>query len=397
MQSGELPDSSFPQTMPVKGVIMNEKEIAEIRRCFRSDKSNITHIRGCYVSEKGEILSQLDQPLSLMSQEETDELLAILRRTLSGVPEKNLLDIPFSTEQVAGSEEHALLMALRDSALKNDEAVQAFFQKVIQSLTLEGQYLILLVHDTYDVPYRSKDGDRQYEASSEVYSYILCSICPVKITKPALSYYMYENAFHTCKTDWLVAPPALGFLFPAFDDRSTNLYSTLYYTRDTAEIHEEFVKTLFRQEPPMPAAVQKETFQSLLGDTLADDCSYEVVQAVHDQLYAAIEEHKANREEDPPAVSKAKFKQVLTSCGVDDTHMAAFEEKYNNCFGEDAELNARNIADTRRMEVCTPDVTIHVKAERSDLVETRVINGIKYILIRADEGVEVNGVHIHIT
>lgn len=270
---------------------MNEKEIAEIRRCFRSDKSNITHIRGCYVSEKGEILSQLDQPLSLMSQEETDELLAILRRTLSGVPGKNLLDIPFSTEQVAGSEEHALLMALRDSALKNDEAVQAFFQKVIQSLTLEGQYLILLVHDTYDVPYRSKDGDKQYEASSEVFSYVLCSICPVKITKPALSYYMYENAFHTCKTDWLVAPPALGFLFPAFDDRSTNLYSTLYYTRDTAEIHEEFVKTLFRQEPPMPAAVQKETFQSLLGDTLADDCSYEVVQAVHDQLYTAIEEH----------------------------------------------------------------------------------------------------------
>ena len=156
---------------------MNEKEIAEIRRRFRSDKSNITHVRGCYVNEKGEILSQLDQPLSLMSQEETDELLAILRRTLSGTPGKNLMDISFSTQQVAGGEEHALLMALRDSALKNDEAVQFFFQQVIQNLTLEGQYLILLVHDTYDIPYRSKDGERQYEASSEVYSYVLCSTC----------------------------------------------------------------------------------------------------------------------------------------------------------------------------------------------------------------------------
>ena len=376
---------------------MNEKEIAEIRRRFRSDKSNITHVRGCYVNEKGEILSQLDQPLSLMSQEETDELLAILRRTLSGTPGKNLMDISFSTQQVAGGEEHALLMALRDSALKNDEAVQFFFQQVIQNLTLEGQYLILLVHDTYDIPYRSKDGERQYEASSEVYSYVLCSICPVKITKPALSYYMYENAFHTCKTDWLVSPPALGFLFPAFDDRSTNLYGTLYYTRDIAENHDEFVKALFCQEAPMPAAVQKETFQSLLGDTLADDCSYEVVQAVHDQLYTTIEEHKINKEEDAPAVSKAKFKQVLTSCGVDEARVTAFEERYNDCFGEETELNPRNIVDTRQMEVCTHNVTIHVKAERSDLVETRVINGVQYILIRADEGVEVNGVHIHIS
>ena len=144
---------------------MNEKEISEIRRRFRPDRSGISHIRGCYVNENREIVSQFDQSLGLMSQEESEKLLAILRRTLSGTLGKNLADITFSTQQVVDSEEHRLLMALRGSSLADEEAVQALFQRVISSLTLEGNYLILLAHDTYDVPYRAKDGERMDDAS----------------------------------------------------------------------------------------------------------------------------------------------------------------------------------------------------------------------------------------
>ena len=194
---------------------MNEKEISEIRRRFRPDRSGISHIRGCYVNENREIVSQFDQSLGLMSQEESEKLLAILRRTLSGTLGKNLADITFSTQQVVDSEEHRLLMALRGSSLADEEAVQALFQRVISSLTLEGNYLILLAHDTYDVPYRAKDGERMDDASDQVFSYILCSICPVKLTKPALSYFVYENAFHDLKADWVVSPPEAGFLLPA--------------------------------------------------------------------------------------------------------------------------------------------------------------------------------------
>ena len=214
---------------------MNEKEISEIRRRFRPDRSGISHIRGCYVNENREIVSQFDQSLGLMSQEESEKLLAILRRTLSGTLGKNLADITFSTQQVVDSEEHRLLMALRGSSLADEEAVQALFQRVISSLTLEGNYLILLAHDTYDVPYRAKDGERMDDASDQVFSYILCSICPVKLTKPALSYQVQEGVFCTKTADWVVAPPALGFLFPAFDDRSANIYGALYSTLATDE------------------------------------------------------------------------------------------------------------------------------------------------------------------
>ena len=257
---------------------MNEKEIGELRRRFRPEKSNITHVRGCYVNEKREIVSQFDQSLAMMTQTETEEILAILRRTLSGTLGKNLIYVSFDTSQVVDSYEHKLLMALRQSALQDENAVQEFFFRVTQSLVMGGNYMILLVHDAYDVPFRSADGFQQEDASSEVYSYMLCSICPVKMTKPALSYYAHENRFYNRDADWIISPPELGFLFPAFDDRCANLYASLYYTRNAGENHQEFVDTIFRQEIPMPAEAQKETFDDLLGQALAEECSLEVVQ-----------------------------------------------------------------------------------------------------------------------
>lgn len=375
---------------------MTEKEIAELRRRFRADKSNISHVRGCYVNEKREIISEFDQSLAMMNQEESEELLGILRKTLSGTVGKNLLDITFDTRQVVEGDEHKLLMALRSSQLGDQEAVQAFFQRIIQSLDLEGNYLILLAYDAYDVPYRSRDGERQDDASSEVFSYILCSICPVKLTKAALSYFVYENKFRNLETDWVVAPPEAGFLFPAFDDRSTNLYNALYYTRDTGENHPDLVNAIFRTQAPMPAAVQMETFQTILGDTLSGDCSYQVVQAVHDRLCGMIEEHRANKVEEPLVVSKGTVEQVLQSCGVAEEHVEAFGERYDGAFGPEADLSPRNLVDTRQLEVRTPDVTIRVNPDRGDLVETRMIDGTRYILIRAEEGVEVNGVQVQI-
>ena len=143
---------------------MNEKEVAELRRRFRQDRSGISHVRGCYVNENREIVSQFDQPLGVMTQEENEKILGLLKRTLSGTLGKNLLDITFTTQQVVHGEEHKLLMALRSSELGDEEAIQAFFQKVISSVTLEGNYMILLVHDAYDVPYRGQDGEEQEDA-----------------------------------------------------------------------------------------------------------------------------------------------------------------------------------------------------------------------------------------
>lgn len=376
---------------------MNEREVAELRRRFRQDRSGISHVRGCYVNENREIVSQFDQSLGVLTQEENEKLLTLLRRTLTGTLGRNLLDITFATQQVVHGLEHKRLMDLRASELKDEEAVGALFQAVIQSVNLEGNYMILLAHDAYDVPYRGKDGEEQEDASDQVFSYLICAICPVKLTKPALSYQVQEGAFCTKTADWVVAPPALGFLFPAFDDRSANIYDALYYTKNIQDVQEALVASVFGTQAPMPAAAQQESFRAVLGEALEEDCCLQVVQAVHDQLCGLMEDHKESRDPEPLVIGKGEVRQALAANGVAQEHIQAFEKQYDEAFGADAQLSPRNLVDPKKIELKTADVTIQVSPDRSDLVETRILNGVKYILVRVEEGVEVNGVPVQIT
>ena len=375
---------------------MNDKEIGEIRRHLRRDRSNITHIFGCYVNDNKEIIAEFRQSTGIMPENESDKYFALLRRTLSGSIGKNLIDITFKTSQVAGSPEHKLLMDLRESKCNDEEMRQEFYKKIIDNVVLEGNYLILLGCDSYDVPFKSKDDSTQHDQSEEVYTYILCTICPVKQTKANLHYVPEEKLFHDGAMNQMVSAPALGFLFPAFDDRSTNIYNALYYTHDIKNGQDALIEALFNTPVPKPAAEQKESFEALLTTSLGEECSLDVVQTVHDQLCQRIELHKESKVPEPLMVSKEEVKEVLTSCGVSDEHVAKFSVDYDEVFGYEADLHPKNIIDNKHFELKTPDVVIKVDPTRSDLIETRIIGGVKYIMICADEDVEVNGVSITI-
>ena len=375
---------------------MNDKEIGEIRRHLRRDRSNITHIFGCYVNDNKEIIAEFRQSTGIMPENESDKFFALLRRTLSGSIGKNLIDITFKTSQVAGSPEHKLLMDLRESKCNDEEMRQDFYKKIIDNVVLEGNYLILLGCDSYDVPFKSKDDSTQHDQSEEVYTYILCTICPVKQTKANLHYVPEEKLFHDGAMNQMVSAPALGFLFPAFDDRSTNIYNALYYTHDIKNGQDALIEALFNTPVPKPAAEQKKSFEALLTTSLGEECSLDVVQTVHDQLCQRIELHKESKVPEPLMVSKEEVKEVLTSCGVSDEHVAKFSVDYDEVFGYEADLHPKNIIDNKHFELKTPDVVIKVDPTRSDLIETRIIGGVKYIMICADEDVEVNGVNITI-
>lgn len=316
---------------------MNQKEINELRRRFRPEKSAISRVYGCYVNSSKEIVSDLDESLGMMPQEESEKYLSLLKKGLSGSLGKNLIDIVFSTQQVVDSEEHRLLTTLRDSQLKDNEARQTFYHKVIDSLDMgDSSYLLLLTCDSYDVPHRGKDDSLQADASDEVFTYIVCVVCPIKEGKVELGYFPGDNEFH-CAAGQTVAPPELGFLFPAFDDRAANIYNALFYSRKANEIHQEFIDAIFHVEAPMSAVEQKEAFQSALSD--AFDCSLEVMQTVHEQLREKIKEHRESRSSEPLEMSASEIGQILQSCGIADEQVAAFQENCGEQFGSGVVLN----------------------------------------------------------
>lgn len=376
---------------------MNDKEIGEIRRHLRRDRSNITKIYGCFVNDNREIITEFSQSTGMMPENEGDKYFALFKRVLSGSVGKNLIDLSFKTAQVAqGAPEHKLLMDLRECKLSDDELLHGFFQKIIDTVTLEGNYLILIGCDSYDVPFKGKDDISDADKSEEVYTYLICAICPVKQTKANLHYVPEEKLFHDGAMNQPVSAPVLGFLFPAFDNRSTNIYNALYYTHDIKVNQDALIEALFNTPVPMPAAEQKKCFEALLTTALGEDCNLDVVQTVHDQLCERIELHKEAKVAEPLLIAKADVKETLASCGVSEEHLAKWSVDYDETFGFEADLHPKNIIDTKRFEVKTPDVSIKVDPTRSDLIETRTIGGVKYIMICADENVEVNGVSIHI-
>ena len=375
---------------------MNDKEISEIRRHLRRDRSNITAIYGCYVNDNKEIISEFKQSVGMMPENEAEKYFAVLRRTLGGTLGKNLIDLTFKTSQVADSAEHKLLMQLRQEGLKDDELRLSFYKKVMESLVLDSSYLILLGTDTYDVPFKSKDGETFSDGSDETYTYLLCAICPVKQTKANLHYVPEEKQFHDGNMANVVSAPALGFLFPAFDNRATNIYNALYYCKDVKDNHEAFVQAVFNTPVAKPAHEQKQSFQALLSRSLEEECSMDVVQTVHEQLCQQIAMHKESKVPEALLVNKEQVKQALEECGVSQAHVAKFSIDYDEAFGFEAQIHPTNVIDHKKIEIKTPDVIIKVAPDRGDLIETRVIGGVKYILINAEENVEVNGVDITI-
>ena len=374
---------------------MNQKEISELKRRFRTEKNAIRRIYGCYVGAGRKVISYIDEPLSMMPLDEAEKYLGLLKKTLSGTLGKNLIDIVFSIQQVADSDEHRLLMALRDSKLKDGEVRYDFYQKVIDSLDMgDGNYLILLAHDAYDMPHRGKDGETQADASDEVFSYIVCCVCPVKDGKLELGYCPGENEFHNCAANQVVSPPELGFLFPAFDDRAANIYNALAYARKPDELHQEFLDAIFHTEPPMSPAEQREAFQSALTGALNGDCSLEIVQAIHEQLTTRIREHRESKDPEPLSVTAQEIGGILRDCGTAEEQISAFVDRCGERFGKDAALDPANLIESRRFEVKAADVSIAVPPEQSYMVETRTIAGKRYILIPAGEGIEVNGMPI---
>ena len=371
---------------------MNKKEVLEIRKQFTPANCAITRICGCYVDGEKNKKTELKQAFLALPEEEMFKYFEILRKNLSGTLGKNLLtlEFPLASESAGGTQE--FLLRLRDSRLKDDALLEEYYDRIIANYEYVGNYLILLVHDAYDVPGRTTDGIDMEDASDEVYEYILSCICPVELSKPGLSYNAVENTFQNRIRDWVVNLPETGFLFPAFTDRSSDIHSALYYSKDPEDLKEGFVDQLLGCPLPLSAGDQKETFQVLVEETLGETCDLETVKNIHDRLTAMAQEHK--EEPEPLTLAKNEVKTILADSGVANEKLEQFDRCYDETAGETTSLLASNVMNTRSFEVKTPDVVIKVKPDRTNLIETRQIDGRECLVIELDGGVVVNGITV---
>ena len=324
----------------------------------------------------------------------SERLLSIMKKALSGNVGIAQSQLEFSTKQVSDSEEHKLLMTLRSTELRDTGALDDFYTKVAESLDLEGNYVVLLANDLYDV--FSKGSDGEMGDSTERFSYLVCAVCPVKDAPETLTFREADSLFHAAGASGILSSPELGFMFPAFDDRATNIYGALYYTRSRSKAYPEFTARVFGCESPMPTAIQRVTFNDNLGAALSEDCTIEVVRAVHAAVGEMVEAHKESHDPEPLLITKYTVKTLLESCGVPEEKIEKMTEEMDASFGVGAGLTPKNLVAYNKFEVKMPEVKINLSPEYRDLVSTRMINGEKHLVIKVTGPVEINGITVNL-
>ena len=372
---------------------MNKKEVAEIRRQYVPERCTISRICGCYVDAEKNIKTTMKEAFLPLPEDDAFKYFTIFKKTLSGTVGRNLvnLDFPLEEEHEGGHQE--FLLKLRNSKLKDDALVEEFYNRIIDTFPFGENYYIILIHVAYDVPGKATDGTEMYDASDNVFEYLLCSLCPVHLSKPGLGYNEAKNCIENRIQDWIVDQPMKGFLFPAFNDRYTDIHSMLYYTKNATDLQEDFLKNMFGcTRIPLDADSQKETFNCLIADTLGTDCDYSVVKNIHEILNEKIEEFKDSPE--PLELGKQDVRRLFEDSGVPDSRMEDFDQCYDEEVGEQTTFLATNIANSRKFNIETPDVVVKVNPEAADLVETRIIDGRQCLVIAINEHVEVNGISI---
>ncbi len=376
---------------------MNKKEIMEIKKRFKKEGCTFTRMCGCYVDGEHNRVTRLGKTFLNLDEEEFFKYLELAKKVLSGTPGNNLLELefPLSEEERGGRQQ--FLLGLRESKLKSEDLLERFYDLVIDHYDYAGNYLILIFHDAYDVPLKTKD-HRSLDESEEIYEYLLCAICPVTLSKPGLGYLEQSNEIGLRLRDWVVGAPDAGFVFPAFTDRSTDIHAALFYTKNAKEPPEGLIEGVLGCSKKMTAAEQKEVFRSFLEDTLGEECSYETVKEIHDNIQEKIIDSgtPSVKGEEPEQIelSKDSICEILNASGVSEEKITQAEQEYDKKIG-DTPLYAQNVIDQRKFEVKTYDVVLHVKPEKASQIKSQIIDGKKCLVIPmdADENVNVNGIH----
>ena len=371
---------------------MNKKEIAEIKKQLNPTRQTITRICGCYVSAEKEKITTFSQSFGILEEEEIFKYLDIFKKSLSGTLGKNLLNMEFPVESEEEGGTEKFLYDLRQSHLEDDGLLDEFYDKVIDSYITGESYLILLIANAYDVPGKGTDELEMFDASDEVYDYFQAVICPVDLAKPALSYDRETQSFHSLNRQWIVGMPVLGFLFPAFNDRGNDIHSVLYYSKDSEDLHFDFTDRLLGCALPLSAGLQKEAFQQVVEQALGENCSFEMVKEIHDTLREAAEE--AKDDPDPVSFGKHDVKVILSKAGAEDDDLRDFDTVYDENVGEDGRIQAANVMSRTKFEVHTPDITISMSPDRTDLIEERMIDGRRCLVIPVTDELTVNGIRI---
>lgn len=332
---------------------MRKKEILELKRRLKKDHCTFTKMCGCYVNGEKHVILKFRETFLNLDEDEYFKYLEIAKKVLSGTIGNNILELNFPANEDLINERQISLMQLKNSQLRDDTLLDNFYDSIIDNYDYTGNFLILIFHDAYDVITKTKD-NAKIDESEEVYEYLLCAICPVSLSEPGLRYFEEDNKIKARIRDWVVEAPTNGFVFPAFIDRSSDVNSIMYYTKNTKDTHPELMENALGCYSKQTATIQKETFQSIIKDTFSTDEkeAEKIFMEVQENLNNMLDEYNAiydDTDAEPISLTKDDIQSLLIESGVPEELTTKIEKSYVDTFGDELPL-VENLIDAKTLK-----------------------------------------------
>ena len=316
---------------------MRKKDILELKKRFKKDHCTFTKMCGCYVNGEKNILLKFRETFLNLEEDDYFKYLEIAKKVLSGTIGNNILELNFELNEEHINEKQLSFMKLKNSGLKDDTLLDEFYNSIIENYDYTGNFLILIFHDAYDVITKTKD-NAKLDESEEVYEYIICAICPVELSKAGLRYFEEENSIKSRTRDWVVEVPSNGFVFPAFINRSSDVNSIMYYTKNAKDTHPELMENALGCPIKQTHTEQKEVFNDIIRDALGPDekKSDHFFMEIQESLNNKIEEHNSIYEESdvPIVLTNDVVQEILSLSGVPEEVTTKIEKSYIENFGD---------------------------------------------------------------
>lgn len=364
---------------------MEKKEISEIKKTLNFKKGcRIDTIATVYVDDNKNIVSTTTSHLASIGEEEAFKYLDFMKKALSGKLGKNLFNISFPAEEENEGGKQSKFMGLVDSALRDKDTLKSFVAPIIENFAYPGKYLIVLGEGVYDVPAKASDG-ATLEDSQDVYTYVIGAVCPVILAKDGLCF--TGKSFTSRNDTWMVDKPDFGFLFPAFNERTADVHSALYYAKK--DLHEDLVANLFGTEIGKTADMEKNAFSIIVQDTFGRDCSYDKVKEITNIMLQRKIDAEFN--DDSPEISKRELQKVLESVGATEDGI----KQFNRSFDENAgvSLKASSLIE-KTTKIKSDYVDVSISSDKMDYLESKIIDGREYLLVPVADDIMVNGIPI---
>jgi len=371
---------------------MDKKGIAEIKKCFKKEDCRIDRMVSCFLNEEGEIISRFSDSFYALEDKELFKYCELFKQSLSGKIGRNLYTLAFPLEEEAEGGKQNTLYKLLQSELKDEALYNAFFESLRQDYPIPGKHLLLLAHGVYDIPSKTSDGLTLEDASEQVYSFILFALCPVSLLKEGLCFDKQSDSFVSRSEDFVVQKPEISFLYPAFHDRSSDIHELLYRCKKREDSLDTLPEVLFGTSLPMGEKQQKNCFSKLVEEILQEDCTFENVRLLQEEL--AELQNKENEEDREQSLPKNQVKALLEKAGASEEQLLNFSSLYDEELGDKNEkLFLENLADnTLRLD--SENLHLRIKNEVSAILESRIIDGKEYLLLPISDNLECNGISI---